>query len=292
MATPDGRVDSEGGRENADTDGDHVDLVREEIRDRCIRLLTEAGEPTQPFGLYVFPASSADSDLARFVENSVFAEWFGNTPQMLAEEYSPFDEASIFLCVVDHERRLPAGAMRLILPSSAGFKTFQDLHEVWNVDLEMLGREHGLHFDRDHTMDVTTIAVMPEYRGAATDGLVTLALLQGMSVLFRMSSTRWAVSVMDLAALERVQDLIGRPCQLFPGVEPRGYLDSPASVPIFVDIEEYFARLADADPVMLEMSEGRGLESVVHPPEWPQTVRRDSRASATTGSARNDAADR
>ncbi|MCZ7528970.1 MAG: hypothetical protein M5U31_00650 [Acidimicrobiia bacterium] len=268
MATPGGRVDSEGGRENADTDGDHVDLVREEMRDRCIRLLTEAGDPTEPFGLYVLPAAVPDSELARHVERSVFAEWFGNTPEMLAEEYAAYEDASVFLCVMDHERRLPAGAMRISLPSSAGFKTLDDLKRIWEVDLPALGRKLEFVLDTDHMMDVGTMAVMPEYRGNATEGLVALSLIAGMCALWHRCGTRWMVSVMDLLALDRIQVLTNNSLQKFPGLEPRNYLDSPASIPVYVDVRREIERLQDADPFTYEIAHGRGLESTVRPPAW------------------------
>lgn len=248
-----------------------IDLELEEIRDRCSRLVAEAGDPTEPFGLYVFAASSPDSEIARYVERSVFAEWFGNTDETIAEEYGPYEDATVFICIIDHHRKLPAGEMRFITPSSAGIKTVHDMERVWNVDLESLAREHDLHFDEDGMLDITTIAVMPEYRGNAADGLISLALLAGMCVLLRGWSTRWAVSIMDLVALDRIEQLSGGRYGRFPGVAPRRYLDSPASLPIYVDLESHFSMLAD-DPFMSEITYGRGLESTVRPADWPAAV--------------------
>ncbi|HLM95539.1 MAG TPA: hypothetical protein VK283_04440, partial [Acidimicrobiales bacterium] len=89
------------------------------------RLARRATDPrsTAPLGVYLFRSSDPASELARHVERVVFLETFGNTPELLIKEYAPYEEASIFLCVVDHLRQVPAGTMRVLLPSPLGFKT-------------------------------------------------------------------------------------------------------------------------------------------------------------------------
>ena len=61
----------------------------------------------------------------------MFLEAFGNTADQLAEEYRPYEQSSFFICVLDHLRSLPAGVMRVLQPSPAGFKSLKDLETVW-----------------------------------------------------------------------------------------------------------------------------------------------------------------
>ena len=91
---------------------------------------------TAPLGVYLFRSADPASELARHVERVVFMETFGNTPELLAKEYAPYEESSIFLCVVDHRRGLPAGTMRILLPSPAGFKTLDDAAPVWGEPVD------------------------------------------------------------------------------------------------------------------------------------------------------------
>ncbi len=105
--------------DRVDIDLDHAALMAD---------LVAAGQRSNtPFGLYVIPSADPAAELARAVERDVFFEYFGNTAEMLAAEYDPYEASSVHLCVVDHLRGQAAGAMRLILPSAAGLKTSVDL---------------------------------------------------------------------------------------------------------------------------------------------------------------------
>src|SRR5216684_4710946 len=85
------------------------------------------------FGSYLFLDSDPAAEIARSVERAVFLEAFGNTPELLAAEYGPYESSSLFLCIVDHRARRPAGAMRLILPriSGPGLKSVNDVEKAW-----------------------------------------------------------------------------------------------------------------------------------------------------------------
>jgi hypothetical protein len=98
-----------------------------ELHELADDLLTTTGRDGTPFGVYVLESGDPSSALARQVERDVFLEFFGNTVDMLDAEYRAYDAASTFLCVIDHERRVTAGMIRLISPSPAGFKTLHDL---------------------------------------------------------------------------------------------------------------------------------------------------------------------
>ena len=146
-------------------------------------VIVRADRGDTPFGLYVFDSDQPESSLARDIEQAVFYETFGNTPDLLAAEYGPYDDASFFLCVIDHERRRPAGMIRVIAPSPLGFKSLDDLARRWDRPFDELAAQHALAVDLDSLWDLATLGVDREYRGAATSGLVAMALYQGLNML-------------------------------------------------------------------------------------------------------------
>ena len=143
------------------------------------------GGATEPMGLHLFATDDRRAELARHVERVVFGESFGNTPDLLAAEYGPYEAHSIFLCVLDYRRRLPAGMVRLILPDldGSGLKTFDDIEPIWGVSVDELLRRSSLRMPLDRTWDFATLAVDPAYRAPAAAGLVSTALLQSVSQL-------------------------------------------------------------------------------------------------------------
>ncbi len=63
---------------------------------------------------------------------------------MLAAEYEPYESSSIFLCVIDQKRLVPAGVSRAIVPSTAGFKSLHDIPRVWGADADDLIAAFGI----------------------------------------------------------------------------------------------------------------------------------------------------
>ena len=123
------------------------------------------------------------SALARYVEHEVFLELFGNTIDTLDTEYGPYEAAGRFLCVVDHQRCVPAGMIRLIAPSPAGFETLHDLDAIWGVATADLARPEPVGLGTSSLWDLATLAVARDYRSAASSGLVIMALYQALNML-------------------------------------------------------------------------------------------------------------
>jgi hypothetical protein len=243
-----------------------IAIDRDSLRELGGRIVAAAGQPLQPFGVYAFAAHEPESELARHVEREVFYEFFQNTPELLAAEYGPYEDSTLFLCVLDHRRRLPAGVIRLVLPSPAGLKSLDDVDAVWGHRLDEVLERTGMSFETDRVWDVATLAVDAEYRGRATDGLVSLALYQAVAQLALRCNARWVVTILDLVVLSLVQEATSHAFERFSGVEPLRYLDSPASLPVYCDLDAYFPRLETADPSMHEiLYDGRGLEPAVRP---------------------------
>lgn len=248
---------------------DELDLVREERRELATAVIEAAGNPTEPFGMYIFTADQPESALARSVEREVFDEWFGNSSELLDAEYGAYEPSTVFFSVLDQRRCLPVGMLRVTLPSPQGFKTMHDLESVWGHSLESVLPETGIEWDLERVWDTVTIAVAGEYRGKATDGLITMSLLQSLAQALLLCNGRTLITILDLEVLELFQTTVCQPWQRFPGVEPKEYLDSPASVPVYTDFDEYEPRMAATDPATHELIfRARGFEAAMRPPEW------------------------
>jgi hypothetical protein len=219
-----------------------------------------------PLGVYLFRAGDPASQLARHVERVVFMETFGNTPELLAKEYEPYDEASIFLCVVDHLRCVPAGTMRILLPSESGFKTLDDAGPVWGEPISAMATRTGIAIDLARTWDIATLAVAPEYRGKATMGLVSMGLYQALALATPRCGIDWLLAILDIPVFRMIRWKLRMPMAGFTGVSARPYLGSPASMPVWCNVKDTERRLAvsDADLHALYF-QGIGLEPAIGP---------------------------
>lgn len=246
---------------------DRIDLVRAELEELADQVIDP--EAAEPFGVYVFSSTDVGAELGRAVEREVFSEFFGNSPELLAEEYAPYEASSLFLVVLDHRRRLPAGVMRVILPTGARLKSLDDLETIWGERTEEVLERSRVPHDRSEAWDIATLAVSAEYRGAKAEGLVSAALYQGLALATFRSPVSWWVTVLDVVVLDLLQTQFQRPFSHFKGIGPKRYLDSPSSVPVWCDVARWERRLAVADPsTHALLVDGVGLEGAVAQPDW------------------------
>jgi hypothetical protein len=249
-----------------------------ELEELATALIEREGRGDTPFGFYIIRSEEPFAELGRAVEREVFYEFFGNTPDLLHAEYDPYESSSLFLVVVDHLRRLPTGVLRVLLPSPVGFKSFHDLESHWGESIDVVAARTGVEFDFDSVWDVATLAVSREYRGEATQGLVTLGLYQGMDMLTNLVDLKHGVAILDLIVYDNVQKAFHRPFAPFKGVEPKRYLDSPSSLPIWCDIQEYRSRLAMIDVELYEvLYAGKGFEAMISSPLYGMDAEIDER---------------
>jgi len=239
---------------------------------RLASQVTAAGT-TAPLGVYLFHATDPASELARHVERVVFMETFGNTPELLAKEYEPYEESSIFLCVVDHLRCVPAGTMRILLPSPAGFKTLDDAAPVWGEPIEAMATRTGLEIDLARTWDIATLAVAPEYRGKATMGLVSIGLYQALAMATPRCGIEWLLAILDVPVLRMIRWKLRMPMAGFAGVTAKPYLGSPASMPVWCNVSDTERRIAASDPDLYALYfRGVGMEPALRPLDLRSTV--------------------
>jgi len=239
-----------------------------ELRDLTDAVIADDHAAT-PFGVYRFGAGELGADLARAVEHDVFLEYFGNTADMLDEEYRPYEPSSFFLCVIDHRRRVPAGMIRVIEPSPLGLKSLHDFERLWGVTPDDLVGPTGAPLDLTAVWDVATLAVAADYRSQASAGLISMALYQAINMLAVRQGLHWAVAVMDVVVLDLINAAWHRPFAPVAGTEPLRYLDSPSSLPVFCELADYRARLSFLDPATHAiLFEGQGLAAMVSAPAW------------------------
>jgi hypothetical protein len=240
-----------------------------QLQDAELRALTQqiiARGALEPFGAYLFRGDEPGAELGRHIERLVFLEAFGNTPELLTEEYGPYEASSVFICVVDHLRRLPAGVMRVLLPSPQGFKSLNDIPSVWGEPAEALIERTGLALNFDRTWDIATLAVAPDYRGKAAQGLVSMGLYQTLTLAARTCGIDWFVAILDMPVFRLVRWKLRMIFAGYKGVAPLPYLGSAASIPAWCDVIAAEKRLAATDPDLHAiLVQGIGLEPALRP---------------------------
>ncbi|MDA8207480.1 MAG: hypothetical protein M0Z92_00630 [Actinomycetota bacterium] len=239
---------------------------REKARLREIAAEVIPASAATPLGLYAFRADDLGAELARSIEGEVFLETFGNTPEMLREEYLPYEGRTFYLCVVDHVRRLPVGAMRVIVPrhDCTGSKTLDDIRTHWGVPREELTIRSGEPFDCRSTWDIATLAVSREYQGRATAGLVAVGLYSSYVRTSILCQVDYVVAILDARMFRFGNWEFKGTWSVFDRVDGAPYLGSPSSFPVWCQLSDWGGRLAEADPILHGIVfRGRGMDPVL-----------------------------
>jgi hypothetical protein len=217
-------------------------------------------------------------DRARACEAEVFLRAYGNTEADLAEEYGPYEDASLFIALTDNAGEV-CGTCRLILPSPVGLKTINDVgRPPWTIDGARAVRATGA--DPSRTWDVATLAVRP--RGTVTP-LASAALYHGLVMATRANAVPWIVMTLDERA-RRLLAMAGFVARAIPGTVPAPYLGSPASTPLVGDVAAMIdsQRRTNSDAYRL-MSLGVGLTDIDVPPLTHWVVSDWDRAPSSDG---------
>lgn len=198
---------------------------------------------------------------ARDCEADVFLGAYGNTRQQLADEYGPYEDASVFIAVADAGGEV-LGACRLIRPSDAGLKTMHDVaREPWSLDVVRAARAARL--DLSQTWDVATLGRRRGLKGPGK--LAGAALFHGLVQVIRANDIRSTVMIID----QRVRTLLaaaGMTGQPLPGTNPAPYLGSAASIPVYRHCAEAFDQQRQANPDAHRLfNDGIGLDGISVP---------------------------
>lgn len=222
------------------------------------------GDASAPFGAYLFSWDEPGADLARHIEQTVFLEAFGNTPELLDREYERYESASFYICVLDHLRHTPAGMLRVVTPSPAGLKSLNDIEPVWDCPAATLIERTGLSLDPSRTWDIATLAVADGYRRGA--GLVTMGLYQTLTLAAFHCGVDWFVAILDMPVFRIIRWRLRMIFAGYEGIGPLPYLGSAASLPAWCDVAAAERKLAQEDEDLhAVLVLGRGLEAALRP---------------------------
>lgn len=210
----------------------------------CTEFLnTEEALRGTKLGCYKFEAESEFSNLGRYVESTVFYETFGNNPKLMEQEYGPYENASEFYVVIDHEQRSPVGVMRIIKPSEAGLKSLVDLNKI-NIGFtqEDVYREYDL--DPAKCVDIATLCILPEYRGSNGDFTPSKLMYRTLYLsILNNPNFDHVVTIIDKKA-ERNLKTLKFPFEPIFDSDYFSYLDSPESHLLIAENALFYPELA------------------------------------------------
>lgn len=237
------------------------------------------------YGLHVIDGQDESSDIGRFVEWTVLDEFFKNNLKRIQEEYARYDSSSTFLVVVDYEKNEPMGVLRIIRPSPEGLKSMNDLvstESPWYRQGDSLdSRFAEIGDDPQHTVDIATMTVMPDYRTDHAEA-GTSAVLYSSCVRWSLENNfnRW-VTIVDKKIYDMMQSW-GEPFTAFNETDWEEYLDSPKSLPVHTELYSGLEKIKRFDEVTSQetgnevdihglYTQGRGLEEQFVLPNFGST---------------------
>lgn len=208
-----------------------------------------------------FDPSGEQLQAAIECEAAVFHHAYGNTAQQLAEEYGPFQPASVFIGVYEPGGDA-VGAVRLIRPTELGLKTLADVSlPPWSLDVARMARAARLDLNR--TWDFTTLGMRRGLRRHGT--MVSAALFHGLVQAVRANDIASAVMMID----ERVRGLLrlaGMTGQTMPGARTAEYLGSARCTPVYEHCFAAFDRQRQLNPDGYRLfMQGIGLDGISVP---------------------------
>lgn len=215
------------------------------------RLIEErGGELPSEYRFVCFELAPGDpnSNIARYVERTVFEKYFKNDAKEMAREYGPYESSSRFFLSVDRESGKPSGALRVIENSPAGLKTLNDIDSgafPVNVDMKFASILHGID-DMDTVWDVGTVAVPTEYQKGSKAASIQMYRAMYQSSLHHHIDH--LVSVIDdtphkkhgSTPLRDIRDRLGVPFVALDGSEPAPYLGSGMSQAVHGYVPEFY----------------------------------------------------
>jgi hypothetical protein len=209
----------------------------------------------------VFDARGEAAEAARQCEADVFLDRFDNTAEELAEEYGPYQDASVFIALLDDDGVAHAAA-RMIRPGPAGLKTINDLaRDPWRIDPVLAVRRAGI--DPATSWEAATFAVRRGMRRRGYDAME--ALFYGLAVGSLVNGFEAVVAVIDDRVL-RVFGSIGLFLNPFPGTRPGPYLGSPRSSALYAFTDEILATQRRVAPDKWRaITTGEGITGITVP---------------------------
>lgn len=240
------------------------------------QLLSDSPPSDTRFCCYRLSGDNPYSDIARTVECRVFEHFFGNSPDVMTDQYGPYESQSSFLLVVDCRAQRPAGALRIISSSpNRGLKTLEDIvHAPLFLPTSKVMEHHGID-DLSRCWDVGSVAVLREYRGLKYDHLISTTLYGRLHMQAAASGIEHFTAILDSHAFGQLVRVFGVP--FIPIMRSRAfpYLGSQSNVAAYCHVPSIppmmaahlnrldvtFAR--SVRPYVMRLAYGEGIPEVV-----------------------------
>jgi hypothetical protein len=192
------------------------------------------------FACFAIEGDDPFANIARQVEREVFEDSWGNDAQTMAQEYGPYDDASVFFMAVDTHAGVPAGVLRMIRNSPRGLKTIVDLDDsakspiapaVISVDHVM--RHHGID-DLDRCWDGATAAIPRVYRRRLAATHVQIMRIVALAAM--RENIEHFVAVLDEPVVKAARDVLGLPLEPLAGTPPFTHMDAPNNQAVYAHV--------------------------------------------------------
>lgn len=189
-------------------------------------------------------------EAGRAIEESVFCHTLHYTPELVREEYEPYDDVSIQIVLANLHEGAIVGSIRALVCESDQLKIAEDLQHRWGVDLADSLVAHGI----DPTVglvECATISVLPAWRRADANWPIR-ALCASFGQLVLDVGGSWCIQLQDLSGPRLLGRLLGLPFEILADLPPVDFL-GPV-VPTISHVAHYhklFAGYADRDLMAL-----------------------------------------
>lgn len=116
----------------------------------------------------VYQSGGSDGPIAALsqrIEQAVFHDEYGLPPAEMDEEFSPFNDRTVWHLVVNHETMQPVASARHLVGPARRFKAVDDLSDYWSIGWDDAAAAAG--FDPDgQFLEACTYSVLPNWRTA------------------------------------------------------------------------------------------------------------------------------
>lgn len=233
----------------------NYEISHAEVAELSAELVYSRGRSDGPYTLYSVQGGDDLADTGRYIESQVFSVKFGNGPDVMIQEYGPYEDDSELMVTIQHRddgSHRPVSALRIIALGEAGLKTLVDAREEpFNINTKEFQLAHRVP-DLSTVWDLGTFAVLPEMRGRRSDllgpngapmPLSTITYRAKYAESLRRGITDWVAAVDDGAY--QVAQIIGMPF--------KPILDRPAAPYLGSESTTFLhARVADIAPSIEE----------------------------------------
>lgn len=206
----------------------------------------------------VFDPVGRDREAAAGCEADVFFERYGESRELLDAFFRPHDRATAWLALIDTDGSAVASA-RLVVPSDVPLNWDVCVAgDPWHMD--PVGALEACGLDRSSTWDVASISVRRRSRGSGA--LWTAALCHGLFRVAQENEVSGTVAVLNEPA-RHLLDSTGIVYSTVPGATTLPFLGSPASTPVFADMQAMVANQRRLFPEAHRLiTLGKGLDGI------------------------------